>query len=122
MSSRDVHSVQQARSVVEQLRRERNLRRTTISQTANDLVRNIILISAINLETIIIVEMRANHQDIVFIEVRYRLTTICGEIMRITVILKYTQECQRDDILLTGFPNDKMNPFRPKSSFQCLLL
>ncbi|VDK64594.1 unnamed protein product [Onchocerca ochengi] len=73
MSSRDAHSVQQARSVVEQLRRERNLRRTAISQTANDLVR-------------------------------------------------YTQECQRDDILLTGFPNDKMNPFRPKSSFQCLLL
>ncbi|OZC11411.1 GGL domain protein [Onchocerca flexuosa] len=73
MSSRDAHSVQQARSVVEQLRRERNLRRTAISQTASDLVR-------------------------------------------------YTQECQRDDILLTGFPNDKMNPFRPKSSFQCLLL
>lgn len=39
MSTRDGHSVQQARSVVEQLRRERNLRRTTISQTATDLVR-----------------------------------------------------------------------------------
>uniref|UniRef100_A0A915PMQ9 G protein gamma domain-containing protein n=1 Tax=Setaria digitata TaxID=48799 RepID=A0A915PMQ9_9BILA len=41
MSSRDAHSVQQARSVVEQLRRERNLRRSTISQTANDLVRQV---------------------------------------------------------------------------------
>lgn len=39
MSARDAHSVQQARSVVEQLRRERNLRRTTVSQTASDLVR-----------------------------------------------------------------------------------
>ncbi|CAG9531342.1 unnamed protein product [Cercopithifilaria johnstoni] len=73
MSARDAHSMQQARSVVEQLRRERNLRRMTVCQTANDLIR-------------------------------------------------YTQDCQRDDILLTGFPNDKMNPFRPKSSFQCLLL
>ncbi|KAL4002481.1 GGL domain family protein [Acanthocheilonema viteae] len=73
MSGRDAHSVQQARSVVEQLRRERNLRRTSVSQAANDLIR-------------------------------------------------YTQDCQRDDILLTGFSNDKMNPFRPKSSFQCLLL
>ncbi|VDN03169.1 unnamed protein product [Thelazia callipaeda] len=73
MSSRDVHSVQQARNVVEQLRRERNVRRSTISQTANDLMR-------------------------------------------------YAQEWQKDDVLLTGFPNDKMNPFRPKSSFQCLLL
>lgn len=39
MSARDTHSVQQARSIVEQLRRERSLRRTTVSQTANDLVR-----------------------------------------------------------------------------------
>lgn len=39
MSGRDGHSVQQARNILEQLRRERNLRRTTISQTANDLIR-----------------------------------------------------------------------------------
>ncbi|VDK51046.1 unnamed protein product [Anisakis simplex] len=73
MSGRDLHSVQQARKVVEQLRRERNVRRGLVSQSANDLIR-------------------------------------------------YAQEVQKDDVLLTGFSNDKMNPFRPKSSFQCMLL
>ncbi|PAV65375.1 hypothetical protein WR25_04487 [Diploscapter pachys] len=37
-------------------------------------------------------------------------------------ILKYTQDNAREDVLLTGFPNDKMNPYRPKSSFQCNLI
>ncbi|KHN74217.1 Guanine nucleotide-binding proteinsubunit gamma-1 [Toxocara canis] len=73
MSGRDLHSLQQARKVVEQLRRERNIRRGLVSQSANDLIR-------------------------------------------------YTQEYQKEDVLLTSFPNDKMNPFRPKSSFQCMLL
>ncbi|VDN36433.1 unnamed protein product [Gongylonema pulchrum] len=73
MSSRDSHSVQQARGVVEQLRRERNIRRSAISQTANDLIR-------------------------------------------------YTQECEKDDVLLGGFPSDKMNPYRSKATIQCLLL
>lgn len=74
MSSRDAHAVQQARNVVEQLRRERNIRRGFVSQSANDLIR-------------------------------------------------YTQECQRDDVLLTGFSNEKLNPIRQRSSYiQCLLL
>ncbi|KAF7639538.1 G protein gamma domain-containing protein [Meloidogyne graminicola] len=37
-------------------------------------------------------------------------------------ILSYTREMQKDDYLLNGFPTDKMNPFRQKSSFQCLTL
>uniref|UniRef100_A0A915B7M3 Guanine nucleotide-binding protein subunit gamma n=1 Tax=Parascaris univalens TaxID=6257 RepID=A0A915B7M3_PARUN len=73
MSGRDLHSVQQARKVVEQLKRERNIRRGLVSQSANDLIR-------------------------------------------------YTQEYQKEDVLLTSFPNDKMNPFRPKSSFQSNLI
>ncbi|CAI4231501.1 unnamed protein product [Auanema sp. JU1783] len=72
MSGRD-QAVQHAKKQVEQLRGERNMRRTPISQTAADLVR-------------------------------------------------YTQELSTDDALITGFPNDKMNPYRPKSSFQCNLI
>lgn len=37
-------------------------------------------------------------------------------------MFRFTQDYQRDDVLLTGFQNDKMNPYRPKSSFQCMLL
>ncbi|MFH4981766.1 hypothetical protein AB6A40_008475 [Gnathostoma spinigerum] len=73
MSGRDLHSVQQAKKLVEQLRREKNVRRGTVSQSANDL-------------------------------------------------LRYVQEYQKEDVLLSGFPNDKMNPFRQKSNFQCHLL
>ncbi|CAK5091500.1 unnamed protein product [Meloidogyne enterolobii] len=40
----------------------------------------------------------------------------------IETLLSYTREMQKDDYLLNGFPTDKMNPFRQKSSFQCLLL
>lgn len=36
--------------------------------------------------------------------------------------LRYTQEYQKDDYLLTGFPTDKLNPYRPKNTFQCLAL
>lgn len=39
MSGRDLHTVQQARKIVEQLRRERNIRRGLVSQSANDLLR-----------------------------------------------------------------------------------
>ncbi|CAD6188186.1 unnamed protein product [Caenorhabditis auriculariae] len=31
-------------------------------------------------------------------------------------LIKYTQDVQRDDALITGFANDKMNPYRPKDS------
>ncbi|VDD94875.1 unnamed protein product [Enterobius vermicularis] len=72
MSGRDLHTVQQARKIVEQLRRERNIRRGLVSQSANDL-------------------------------------------------LSYTREYERDDVLVNGFANDKMNPYRAKSSFQCML-
>uniref|UniRef100_A0A914WAH2 Guanine nucleotide-binding protein subunit gamma n=1 Tax=Plectus sambesii TaxID=2011161 RepID=A0A914WAH2_9BILA len=73
MSGRDRHSVQQVRKTVEQLRRERNMRREPISQRAHDLI-------------------------------------------------QFVRENQRDDVLLLGFPNDKMNPYRPKSSFSCDIL
>ncbi|KAI3420402.1 Guanine nucleotide-binding protein subunit gamma-1 [Globodera pallida] len=69
----DIHSVQQAQNVVEQLKREKNIPRRPMSETINDLIR-------------------------------------------------FTQEMQRDDYLFNGFPTDKMNPYRPKSSFQCLIL
>ncbi|VDP48460.1 unnamed protein product [Heligmosomoides polygyrus] len=72
MSSRE-QAVQQAKKTVEQLRGERNMRRTPVSASAADLIR-------------------------------------------------FTQDLQREDVLLTGFPNDKMNPYRPKSSFQCNLI
>ncbi|KAI1725260.1 GGL domain-containing protein [Ditylenchus destructor] len=73
MSNRDVHTTQQARKVVEQLRREKNIPRYPASQSVNDIIR-------------------------------------------------YTQEYQKDDYLLNGFPTDKMNPYRPKNTIQCLLL
>ncbi|KHJ96647.1 GGL domain protein [Oesophagostomum dentatum] len=72
MSSRE-QAIQQARKTVEQLRGERNMRRTPVSASAADLIR-------------------------------------------------FTQDLQREDVLLTGFPNDKMNPYRPKSSFQCSVI
>ncbi|KAK6743346.1 hypothetical protein RB195_010544 [Necator americanus] len=65
MSSRE-QAIQQARKTVEQLRGERNMRRTPVSASAADLIR-------------------------------------------------FTQDLQREDVLLTGFPNDKMNPYRPKT-------
>ncbi|KJH43018.1 GGL domain protein [Dictyocaulus viviparus] len=37
-------------------------------------------------------------------------------------LIRFTQDLQREDVLLSGFPNDKMNPYRPKSSFQCNLI
>uniref|UniRef100_A0A914EJN4 Guanine nucleotide-binding protein subunit gamma n=1 Tax=Acrobeloides nanus TaxID=290746 RepID=A0A914EJN4_9BILA len=37
-------------------------------------------------------------------------------------LIRYTQEYQKDDYLLTGFPTDKLNPYRPKNTFQCLAL
>uniref|UniRef100_A0AC34PUZ8 G protein gamma domain-containing protein n=1 Tax=Panagrolaimus sp. JU765 TaxID=591449 RepID=A0AC34PUZ8_9BILA len=73
MSSRDSHTVQQARKYVEQLRREKNVNRYFVSQCAVDLI-------------------------------------------------KYVQENQKDDYLISGFASDKMNPYRPKNNFQCLLL
>lgn len=39
MSGRDLHTVQQARNVVEQLRREKNTQRNKISQSVNDIIR-----------------------------------------------------------------------------------
>uniref|UniRef100_A0A0N5B0P1 Guanine nucleotide-binding protein subunit gamma n=1 Tax=Syphacia muris TaxID=451379 RepID=A0A0N5B0P1_9BILA len=72
MSSRDLHSVQQARKLVEQLRREHDIQRGLVSQSATDL-------------------------------------------------LRYIQDFEREDVLVTGFANDKMNPYRAKSSFQCML-
>lgn len=39
MSTRDMHSVQQALKVVEQLRRERNIRRGAVSASIKDLIR-----------------------------------------------------------------------------------
>ncbi|KAL3072647.1 hypothetical protein niasHS_017621 [Heterodera schachtii] len=69
----DIHSVQQAKKVVEQLEREKRIRRLPMSETINDLIR-------------------------------------------------YTQEMQKDDYLFNGFPTDKLNPYRPKSNFQCLVI
>lgn len=71
MSGRDAQS--QAQKAVEQLRRERDVKRTPASQSINELI-------------------------------------------------LYVQETQKDDYLLNGFPTDKMNPYRPKSNFQCLVL
>ncbi|KAE9556130.1 hypothetical protein FO519_000618 [Halicephalobus sp. NKZ332] len=73
MSGRDIHSVQQARKVIEQLRREKNINRAYVSACASDLI-------------------------------------------------KYVQEYQKDDYLINGFASDKMNPYRPKNNFQCMLL
>lgn len=39
MSGRDIYSLKQAASVVEQLRRENNTPRSKISQTVNDIIR-----------------------------------------------------------------------------------
>lgn len=73
MSGRDLHSLQQAQKVVDQLKRERDIHRTPVSQSINEIIR-------------------------------------------------YTQEMQKDDYLLNGFPTDKMNPYRTKSNIQCLVL
>lgn len=37
-------------------------------------------------------------------------------------LIRYVQEYQKDDYLLTGFSTEKSNPYRPKSNFQCLIL
>lgn len=37
------------------------------------------------------------------------------------IFFSYTREYERDDVLVNGFANDKMNPYRAKSSFQCML-
>ncbi|KAL7075427.1 hypothetical protein ACQ4LE_005436 [Meloidogyne hapla] len=72
-SGMDMHLFQQARSAVDQLKREKNINRISTSKS-------------------------------------------------IEALLSYTREMQKDDYLLNGFPTDKMNPFRQKSSFQCLML
>uniref|UniRef100_A0A915LCM1 Guanine nucleotide-binding protein subunit gamma n=1 Tax=Meloidogyne javanica TaxID=6303 RepID=A0A915LCM1_MELJA len=72
-SGMDLHLFQQARTAVDQLKREKNINRISTSKA-------------------------------------------------IETLLSYTREMQKDDYLLNGFPTDKMNPFRQKSSFQCLLL
>uniref|UniRef100_A0AC34F6H5 G protein gamma domain-containing protein n=1 Tax=Panagrolaimus sp. ES5 TaxID=591445 RepID=A0AC34F6H5_9BILA len=72
MSGGDVHSVQQARKAVEQLKHEKLIRRSPASACSQDLIR-------------------------------------------------YVQDYQKDDYLINGFASDKMNPYRPKNNFQCLL-
>uniref|UniRef100_A0A914QW37 Guanine nucleotide-binding protein subunit gamma n=2 Tax=Panagrolaimus TaxID=55784 RepID=A0A914QW37_9BILA len=72
MSGGDVHSIQQARKAVEQLKHEKHIRRTNVSACSQDLIR-------------------------------------------------YVQDYQKDDYLISGFASDKMNPYRPKNNFQCLL-
>ncbi|CAD5221975.1 unnamed protein product [Bursaphelenchus xylophilus] len=37
-------------------------------------------------------------------------------------LVKYVQENEKEDYLMNGFPSDKMNPYRPKNSFQCKVL
>lgn len=73
MSGRDVHSLQQAQKVIDQLKQERDLPRSPVSRSINEIIR-------------------------------------------------YTQEMQKDDYLLNGFPTDKMNPYRTKTNIQCLVL
>ncbi|GMR42549.1 hypothetical protein PMAYCL1PPCAC_12744 [Pristionchus mayeri] len=68
-----MHSVPQARKLVESLRTEREMPRLLVSKATNDLV-------------------------------------------------KYTADHSPDDVFVTGFISDKLNPFRPKSSFQCAAL
>jgi len=73
MSGRELHTAQQARKVVEQLRLEKNVPRGKSSTSMNEIVR-------------------------------------------------FTVEMQKDDYLLNGFPTDKLNPYRPKNTIQCLVL
>ncbi|CAD5215990.1 unnamed protein product [Bursaphelenchus okinawaensis] len=37
-------------------------------------------------------------------------------------LVKYVQDNEKEDYLMNGFPSDKMNPYRPKNSFQCQVL
>ncbi|KAF8356721.1 hypothetical protein PRIPAC_91716 [Pristionchus pacificus] len=39
-----------------------------------------------------------------------------------TDLIKYTEDHTPDDVFVKGFASDKLNPFRPKSSFQCAAL
>jgi len=71
--SKEKPNTQMARRQVEQLRRERDVKRVPISRAANDLK-------------------------------------------------KFCDEHVRDDVLLTGFPAQKDNPYRPKAAFACAVL
>ena len=86
----DVHSIQQARKAVEQLKREKNMRRSQVSACSSDLIRLVL----------------------------YYFPPKNKKISN----FRYVQEYQKDDYLIAGFASDKMNPYRPKNNFQCLLL
>ncbi|KAI6177662.1 G protein gamma domain-containing protein [Aphelenchoides bicaudatus] len=47
---------------------------------------------------------------------RLKVSTAAAE------LCKYVHENEKDDYLLNGFPTDKMNPYRPKNQFQCMVL
>lgn len=97
MSGIDIHGVQQSRKLVDQLRRERNVRRTPISACATDLIRLVLHIMT--------------------------FTSYCRIINYLKYYLfRFTQQNQADDYLINSHANDKTNPYRPKNSIQCSLI